>query len=315
MPDGALLVSDDRAGAIYRITYAEEVRPLTPPTPSLPALHPPQPGREGARGRGVSGSPSSPRQGGWRLGEEGRGGEGPRAPPPGPRPPPLASGSSRSGSSCRRRWRGSCGPSIRRSISAPSASIAALPHLTRLLGSEAVNIPALCAPPHPRLRDSADCDPGASRGSARLLHEAYHALQAQETGWGLGPFRPFLMLYFARGAANRFRYHGHPMEEDAYRVAGRRHSPLRGRRFPTGRGTSRLWRKCRDLAVPVERARASGRARPGPARRSSSRLVGEGPIGSLPSPSSLLPLPWPSGWLTWSLAAALAWLGSAAGRG
>lgn len=57
-----------------------------------------------------------------------------------------------------------------------------------------------------------------------MIHESYHALQAQEAGRGFGPFSPFLILYFAAGAANRFRYRGHPMEEGAYGLAGRRRS-------------------------------------------------------------------------------------------
>src|SRR3954469_1149293 len=59
---------------------------LTPPTPSLPALHPPLPGREGAQERRSCFSPSSPRQGGGGMGEEGRGDEGP---PAAVRSPPL----------------------------------------------------------------------------------------------------------------------------------------------------------------------------------------------------------------------------------
>ena len=47
-------------------------------------------------------------------------------------------------------------------------------------------------------------------------HVSNHRVKAS-----LGPFRPFLLLYFACGAANRFRYQGHPMEEDAYVLAGR----------------------------------------------------------------------------------------------
>ena len=100
-----------------------------------------------------------------------------------------------------------------------------LPHLTRLLGGEAIALPA----PLVRRRtcvyvDPACYDTGSVEGIGTLLHEAYHALQAQEAGWGWGPLRPFLALYFACGAANGFRYRGHPLEEDAYLLAGRRHS-------------------------------------------------------------------------------------------
>jgi hypothetical protein len=56
------------------------------------------------------------------------------------------------------------------------------------------------------------------------VHESYHLLQLQESGWGLGLARPFIVLYLACAAGNRFRYDGHPMESDAYRVAGKRES-------------------------------------------------------------------------------------------
>jgi hypothetical protein len=57
-----------------------------------------------------------------------------------------------------------------------------------------------------------------------LAHEAFHALQMQETGWGIGLIRPFIILYLACAAGNGFRYAGHPMENDAYCMAGRRDS-------------------------------------------------------------------------------------------
>jgi len=59
-----------------------------------------------------------------------------------------------------------------------------------------------------------------------LVHEAFHALQIQETlgGWGIGLVRPFPILYLACAAANRFLYDGHPIETDAYEHAGRRAS-------------------------------------------------------------------------------------------
>lgn len=100
-----------------------------------------------------------------------------------------------------------------------------MPHLIRLVGSQAVTVPDLLLPRRTRVYvDPRYWDPGSVEGLGTLVHEAYHALQVQESGWGFGPFRPFLALYFACGAANGFRYKGHPMEEDAYRVAGRRRS-------------------------------------------------------------------------------------------
>lgn len=66
--------------------------------------------------------------------------------------------------------------------------------------------------------------PETSAGLDLLAHEAFHALQMQEAGPGLGLVRPFIVLYLACAAGNRFLYHGHPMEDDAYCVAGRRGS-------------------------------------------------------------------------------------------
>ncbi|MFL6197152.1 MAG: hypothetical protein ACJ75H_23400 [Thermoanaerobaculia bacterium] len=99
------------------------------------------------------------------------------------------------------------------------------PHLIRLVGSMAITIPAMLAPKRTRIYiEARHYDPASVSGVGTLVHEAYHALQVQESGWGFGPFRPFMILYFACGAANGFRYHGHPLEEDAYRLAGRRRS-------------------------------------------------------------------------------------------
>jgi hypothetical protein len=96
-----------------------------------------------------------------------------------------------------------------------------LPHLIRYFGCGAITIPALLARRRTRIyfgRSTWDLE--SVEGLGTLVHEAFHALQAQEAGWGMGPFRPFIILYFAAGAANGFRYRGHPMEEDAYRLAG-----------------------------------------------------------------------------------------------
>jgi hypothetical protein len=100
-----------------------------------------------------------------------------------------------------------------------------LPHLARLLGGEAITLPAPFVRRRTCVYVAPGCyDPGSVEGVGTLLHEAFHALQAQEAGWGWGPLRPFLALYFACGAANGFRYRGHPLEEDAYQLAGRRRS-------------------------------------------------------------------------------------------
>ncbi len=100
-----------------------------------------------------------------------------------------------------------------------------LPHFLNLAGNVAITLPALLAPRRTRVYvDPRHWRPEDVEGLGTLAHEAYHALQVQEAGWGVGPFRPFLVLYLACAAANRFRYRGHPMEEDAYVLAGNRHS-------------------------------------------------------------------------------------------
>ncbi len=99
-----------------------------------------------------------------------------------------------------------------------------MPHLAGLIRATAITLPS---PFSRRTRiyvARRHWSPGTSKGLSTLIHESYHALQAQESGWSRGPFQPFLVLYLAAGAANRFRYRGHPMEVEAYRLAGRRNS-------------------------------------------------------------------------------------------
>ncbi|HYG63930.1 MAG TPA: hypothetical protein VEL74_15235 [Thermoanaerobaculia bacterium] len=100
-----------------------------------------------------------------------------------------------------------------------------VPHLLGLVDSHAMAVPAALSPRRiriyvrPRYWDTATVE-----GLGLLLHEAFHALQIQETGPGLGLLRPFTILYLACAGGSRFLYHLHPMEVDAYRVAGRRRS-------------------------------------------------------------------------------------------
>ena len=102
-----------------------------------------------------------------------------------------------------------------------------MPHFIRLVGSQAITLPDLLAPRRTRIYfDPLYLDPGSVEGLGTVVHEAYHALQVQDSRWGIGPLRPFIVLYFACGAANGFRYRGHPMEDDAYALAGRRWSPF-----------------------------------------------------------------------------------------
>lgn len=121
--------------------------------------------------------------------------------------------------------------------------------------------------------------PGTPDGLDLLAHEAFHALQMQESGPGLGLVRPFIVLYLACAAGNRFLYRGHPMEVDAYHVAGRRSS-----QFPTA---------C-ECGGPIEEiaVQTSGLA-------FWRRLAASAPGGILGAPVWLL---------AWTGAAALLWV-------
>ena len=96
-----------------------------------------------------------------------------------------------------------------------------LPHL--LTGvAEGITLPGVLSPRLCRIYlQPRYWRPGTPGGLDLVAHEAFHALQMQEAGPGLGLIRPFIILYLACAAGNRFRYHGHPMEDDAYCVAGR----------------------------------------------------------------------------------------------
>ena len=102
-----------------------------------------------------------------------------------------------------------------------------MPHLLSLGPYEAITLPETFGVRRVAIhvrRDSFRTDRVESLGI--LVHEAFHALQIQETlgGWGMGLVRPFPVLYLACAAANRFQYEGHPIETDAYEHAGRRAS-------------------------------------------------------------------------------------------
>ena len=131
-----------------------------------------------------------------------------------------------------------------------------MPHLFRRVGSQAMTVPDLLLPRRTRVYvDPRYWDPGSVEGLGTLVHEAYHALQVQESGWGFGPFRPFLALYFACGAANGFRYKGHPMEEDAYRVAGRRRSRFESTFAAALPVREAVERECECVAAPSSELR------------------------------------------------------------
>jgi hypothetical protein len=166
-----------------------------------------------------------------------------------------------------------------------------VPHLIRLLGSAAIVLP------HP-LASRRTCvyvepgawDPESVEGLGTLVHEAYHVLQAQEAGWGFGPLRPYLVLYFAHGAANGFRYQGHPMETGAFALAG--HPRSRFEAAFAGRG-------------PVE---AGAIERAGLATSSSGVRFWRGLARSLAFAPRSLAFPLLPLWLlTWTGAACLVW--------
>jgi hypothetical protein len=175
-----------------------------------------------------------------------------------------------------------------------------MPHLVRLLGGQAITIPAVFAPRRTRIYvEPWLWSPETVRGLGTLVHEGYHALQVQESRWGFGPFRPFLALYFACGAANGFRYRGHPMEMDAYGLAGNRRSPFEAAVLAAEEGCSAL-DCCAPLATPTSGLRFWEKlARSTPL---AGRLLGRRPL-------VLLASPWIGLWLgVWFLAVALAWL-------
>ncbi|HBL29790.1 MAG TPA: hypothetical protein DD490_23385 [Acidobacteria bacterium] len=101
-----------------------------------------------------------------------------------------------------------------------------LPHVLRHVAN-GIALPAVLAPRLCRIyiRDSS-WRPETPEGLDLLAHEAFHALQMQETGPGLGLVRPFILLYLACAAGEGFLYHRHPLEIDAYAVAGRSASPF-----------------------------------------------------------------------------------------
>jgi hypothetical protein len=165
-----------------------------------------------------------------------------------------------------------------------------VPHLIRLLGSAAIVLPHPLTPRRTCVYlEPGAWDPESVEGLGTLIHEGYHALQAQEARRGFGPLCPYLVLYFAQGAANGFRYSGHPMEDDAYELAGRR-----GSRFETAFAGRR----------PVE---AAAIERAGLATASSGVRFWRGLARSLPSSPFALPL-LPLWLLAWTGVVSFLWI-------
>ncbi len=134
-------------------------------------------------------------------------------------------------------------------------------YLDVLTASQGMVLPAPLAPRsarvylHPRV-----WKPDSISGLGLVVHEAYHALQLQEAGPGIGMVRPFLILYLACSAAIGFRYLRHPLEGDAYEVAGWSRSQfeclLRANEGETAEDAARDRLACvASLVVPTSRLR------------------------------------------------------------
>ncbi|MEA2564127.1 MAG: hypothetical protein QOH06_5631 [Acidobacteriota bacterium] len=162
-----------------------------------------------------------------------------------------------------------------------------IPHFFNLFAIQGITLPGRIFPRRARIYiEPRFWNPGSVDGLGLLLHEAYHALQLQEAGPGIGLLRPFLVLYLACAAGNRFRYAGHPMEDDAYRLAGDRESLFES----LFHGKEISHEGCECLATP------------GSGLRFWERLAASAP-GRLPR---LFRLPWAALWLLfWTSAVAV----------
>ena len=101
------------------------------------------------------------------------------------------------------------------------------PHVLGFSSKSAITLPDTFWPQRIRIYfKPGRWNPGEHSGLGTIIHEGFHVLQIQDilNGWGLGLARPFILLYLACWAGNRFSYDKHPMEEDAYEVSGRPNS-------------------------------------------------------------------------------------------
>ncbi len=165
-----------------------------------------------------------------------------------------------------------------------------IPHVFNLFAIQGITLPGKVFPRRTRIYiEPRYWQPGSVDGLGLLLHEAYHALQLQEAGPGIGLLRPFLVLYLACAAGNRFRYAGHPMEDDAYRLAGDRESLFESL-FHGKHGKEISYEGCECLATP------------GSGLRFWERLAESAP-GRLPR---FFRAPWAALWLVlWTAAVAV----------
>ncbi|HSN87967.1 MAG TPA: hypothetical protein VL025_14505 [Thermoanaerobaculia bacterium] len=178
-----------------------------------------------------------------------------------------------------------------------------IPHVFKILAIQGITLPGRVSPRRTRIYiEPRYWQPASVDGLGLILHEAFHALQLQEAGPGLGLLRPFVILYLAIAAGNRFRYAGHPLEDDAYCLAGdwesRFESSFQGLEvteegcacLATSASGLRFWTRLAD-SVPGWRRVAAGRL----PRAARTALLG-------------LLSPWVAGWLLlWT--AVIAFLG------
>jgi hypothetical protein len=105
------------------------------------------------------------------------------------------------------------------------------PHVLGFSPKRAITLPDTYWPHRIRIYFKPDqWNPCECSGLGIIVHEGFHVLQIQDIlgGWGLGLARPFTLLYLACWAGKGFSYERHPMEADAYVVAGRSTSLYEG---------------------------------------------------------------------------------------
>lgn len=131
-----------------------------------------------------------------------------------------------------------------------------IPHVLHILDIQGITLPGRISPRRVRIYIAPRYwRPHHGGGMGLILHEAFHALQIQEAGPGLGLLRPFVILYLAIAAGNRFRYAGHPLEDDAYGLEEAWES-LFGSSFP---GIGLPEEECACLATSASGLRFWGR--------------------------------------------------------
>lgn len=103
------------------------------------------------------------------------------------------------------------------------------PHLLKQSSFSAITLPD----PHSLRRvniyfQKEAWQPEHPKGFSTIVHEGYHVLQLFQAagGKGVGLVRPFIIRYLMGWAASGFSYQQHPMEKEAYQVAGTRDSLL-----------------------------------------------------------------------------------------